>query len=74
MDMVGTVWERCLSAWGKGQATALDGYTYRVMRGGAWNVSQEENLSARLRYGHPPRGQLNDAGFRVVYAQSLDES
>jgi formylglycine-generating enzyme required for sulfatase activity len=72
LDMIGNVWERCLSAWGKEPAAAdLTGYTYRVMRGGAWNISKEENLSAHLRYGHPPRGQLNDAGFRVVYGQPL---
>ncbi len=65
MDMIGNVWERCRTAWGK-EADDVTGYTYRVMRGGAWNVSEPHYLRAVDRYGHPPRGQLNDAGFRIA--------
>ena len=69
MDMTGNVWEWCLTAWGK-EIAELGGYTYRAMRGGAWNVSNLENLRAVTRYGHSPRGQLNDAGFRIVCAEA----
>ena len=66
MDMIGNVWEWCLSPWGK-EGEDVGGYTYRVFRGGAWNVSNPEHLSPTDRYGHPPRGRLNDVGFRIAY-------
>jgi formylglycine-generating enzyme required for sulfatase activity len=66
MDMLGNVWEWCLTAWGL-EGTDISGYTYRLLKGGAWNVSNPEYLQATDRYGHPPRGRLNDAGFRCVY-------
>lgn len=66
MNMVGNTWEWCLTAWGK-DSIDVAGYTYRIMRGGAWNVSNPEYLRATDRYGHPPRGRLNDAGFRCIY-------
>lgn len=65
MDMIGNVWERCLSGWGV-EEIDLNGYNYRAMRGGAWNSSRTEYIRAIARYGHPPRGQLNDAGFRIA--------
>ena len=66
MDMVGNLWEWCLTTWGT-EATDLNGYVYRVFRGGAWNVSDPEYLRAIDRgEGHAPRGRLNDCGFRVV--------
>lgn len=69
VDLIGNVWEWCLTAWGK-EITDLNGYTYRTMRGGAWNVSNLEDLRANSRYGHSPRGQLNDGGFRIVCADA----
>jgi formylglycine-generating enzyme required for sulfatase activity len=65
MDMVGNVWEWCLDGWGA-EEIDLCGYTYRAIRGGAWNVSKPEHLRADDRGGWPPRGRLNDAGFRCV--------
>ena len=66
MDMLGNVWEWCLTPWGR-EITDINGYTYRVFKGGAWNVSNPEHLRATDRYGHPPRGRLNDTGFRCVF-------
>jgi formylglycine-generating enzyme required for sulfatase activity len=66
MDMVGNLWEWCSTIWGTDSAD-LNGYVYRVFRGGAWNVSNPEYLRAIDRgEGHSPRGRLNDCGFRIV--------
>jgi formylglycine-generating enzyme required for sulfatase activity len=66
MDMIGNLWEWCLTIWGT-EAADLKGYVYRVFRGGAWNVSNPEYLRAIDRgEGHSPRGMLNDCGFRIL--------
>jgi formylglycine-generating enzyme required for sulfatase activity len=66
IDMVGNLWEWCLTIWGT-DSIDLNGYVYRVIRGGAWNVSNPEYLRAIDRgEGHSPRGRLNDCGFRMV--------
>jgi formylglycine-generating enzyme required for sulfatase activity len=70
LDMIGNVWERCLTGWNQ-EILDIRGYTYRVFRGGAWNVSNPEYLRANDRACHPPRGQLNDCGFRVLLAPGL---
>ena len=64
MDMPGNVWEWWLTPWGM-DGMHINGYTYRVFKGGAWNVSNPEHLRANDRYGHSPRGRLNNAGFRI---------
>jgi formylglycine-generating enzyme required for sulfatase activity len=65
-DMIGNLWEWCSTIWGT-ESTDLNGYVYRVFRGGAWNVSDPEYLRALDRgEGHSPRGMLNDCGFRIV--------
>jgi formylglycine-generating enzyme required for sulfatase activity len=66
VDMVGNVWEWCLTSWGP-QEDEIGGYTYRVIRGGAWNVSNPVHLRALDRAGTSPRGRHNDCGFRCVY-------
>jgi len=67
MDMIGNLWEWNLTIWGTDNSADLTGYVYRNYRGGAWNVSNPEYLRAIDRgVGHSPRGQLNDAGFRVA--------
>jgi formylglycine-generating enzyme required for sulfatase activity len=66
MDMLGNVWEWCLTAWGT-DGMDVAGYTYRILKGGAWNVSNPDHLRADDRYGHTPRGTLNDAGFRCMF-------
>lgn len=66
LDMIGNVWEWCLTGWGTEQID-VSGYTYRAFKGGAWNVSNPDHLAANGRGGHPPRGRLNDCGFRCRY-------
>ena len=66
MDMVGNLWEWCRTTWGK-DSEDMNGYIYRVVKGGAWNVGTPEYLRATDRTGFPPRSRLNDAGFRCVY-------
>ena len=65
MDMTGNVWERCLTGWNQ-ESVDVSGYTHRVIKGGAWNVSNPEYLRSDARGCHPPRGQLNDCGFRLL--------
>lgn len=65
MDMTGNVWERCITGWNQ-EIIDVQGYTYRVFKGGAWNVSNPDYLRSNDRGCHPPRGQLNDCGFRVL--------
>jgi formylglycine-generating enzyme required for sulfatase activity len=66
MDMTGNLREWTLTAWGT-DSTDLNGYIYRIIRGGAWNVSNPEYLRAIDRgKGHSPRGRLNDCGFRIA--------
>jgi formylglycine-generating enzyme required for sulfatase activity len=66
LDMVGNVWEWCVSGWGQGEVD-ISGYRYRVIRGGAWNVSNPVHLRPSDRGGNSPRGQLNDGGLRCAY-------
>ena len=65
LDMIGNLSEWCLTKWGDDGNDAT-GYDYRNVRGGAWNVSTEYDVRAEDRLGHPPRGRLNDFGFRPV--------
>lgn len=66
MDMVGNLFEWKLTRWGSDH-TDPGGYGSRVIRGGAWNVSDPEYLRAVDRgTGWPPRGRLNDCGFRCA--------
>lgn len=66
MDMVGNVWEWCLTAW-ETDSIDMGGYAHRVIKGGAWNVSHPDYLRAIDRGGNSPRGRLNDCGFRCVW-------
>ncbi len=66
LDMVGNVWEWCLTAWSRDDDD-LSSYIYRHIKGGAWNVANPQYLRARDRGGNSPRGQLNDCGFRCAY-------
>ena len=65
LDMSGNLAEWCLTKWGT-DGHDVTGYDYRNVRGGAWNIdAQNIFLQATDRYGHPPRGRLNDFGFRI---------
>jgi len=66
MDLIGNAWEWCLTGWGM-ETVDLGGYTYRIIRGGAWNIGNPDYLRADDRGCHPPRGQLNDCGFRCSF-------
>jgi formylglycine-generating enzyme required for sulfatase activity len=67
MDMIGNTWEWCLTRWGM-ENVDISGYDYRVIRGVAWNVSKLEFTGANDRgEGWPPRGRLNDCGFRCGF-------
>ncbi|WKZ38348.1 MAG: SUMF1/EgtB/PvdO family nonheme iron enzyme [Anaerolineales bacterium] len=65
MDMTGNLWERCLTGWNQ-EIIDIGGYTYRIIKGGAWNIGNPDYLRSKDRGCHPPRGQLNDCGFRVL--------
>jgi formylglycine-generating enzyme required for sulfatase activity len=65
MDMTGNVWEWCLTGWNQ-ENIDVSGYTYRMIKGGAWNINNPDYLRANDRGCHPPRGRLNDCGFRVL--------
>jgi formylglycine-generating enzyme required for sulfatase activity len=66
MDMIGNLSEWCLTTWTTG-TTDLAGYTYRVIRGCAWNAGTPEYLRATDRgSGWSPRGRLNDCGTRIA--------
>lgn len=65
-DMSGNLAEWCLTKWGT-DGEDVTGYEYRNVRGGAWNIdAMNVFLQANDRYGHPPRGRLNDCGFRIA--------
>jgi len=65
LDMSGNLAEWCLTKWGT-ETENVTGYDYRNVRGGAWNIdAMNVFLQATDRYGHPPRGRLNDFGFRI---------
>lgn len=66
MDMIGNLSEWCLTTWAT-DSTELIGYTYRVIRGCAWNAGTPEYLRATDRgLGWSPRGRLNDCGLRIA--------
>jgi len=70
MNMIGNVWEWCLTGWNQ-ENIDVSGYTYRVIKGGAWNISNPVYLRANDRGCHPPRGRLNDCGFRALLCLDL---
>lgn len=64
LDMSGNLAEWCVTKWGT-DGNDLTGYDYRNIRGGAWNIDATNIfLQANDRFGHPPRGRLNDVGLR----------
>jgi formylglycine-generating enzyme required for sulfatase activity len=71
-DMIGNLSEWCVTGWGTDN-TEVTGYGYRNIRGGAWNVSIEDDIRPKDRLGHPPRGRLNDFGlYRLLAHHSLE--
>lgn len=74
-DMHGNVWEWCQDHWhddyygapDDGRAWMTGNDTYRVVRGGSWDVEPEFCRSARRNYILPD-GRFEVIGFRVVSA------
>ena len=72
-DMSGNVWEWCSDGYGNypgGSVTDPQGPSsgsYRVLRGGGWNIGGEQCRSAYRRYSLPS-GRGYGIGFRVVLA------
>jgi formylglycine-generating enzyme required for sulfatase activity len=76
LDMTGTLWEWCLDPF---ETSETRGGSWlgrlltkpsverdrRVLRGGSWDLHQDDARSA-YRYGNHPYYRSNDVGFRVV--------
>jgi formylglycine-generating enzyme required for sulfatase activity len=74
-DMVGNVWEWCVTRWGKPypydvdqnewSVEYLNGRHVRVMRGGSWGCIRNLARCAAREY-HRPNLRFQDRGFRIV--------
>jgi formylglycine-generating enzyme required for sulfatase activity/class 3 adenylate cyclase len=72
-DMAGNVWQWVQDCYSRnydrapadGSASADQGCTYRVARGGAWNVGRQFVRSA-VRFRYPSNYQALNRGFRVA--------
>jgi formylglycine-generating enzyme required for sulfatase activity len=67
LDMAGTVWEWCVNKYDKVDVTEsrADDFDPRVVRGGAWDVSQNYARCAH-RSWNGPRSQNVFIGFRLL--------
>ncbi|MBZ0284121.1 MAG: formylglycine-generating enzyme family protein, partial [Anaerolineae bacterium] len=64
VDIIGNVWEWCLSEWGTDK-TDLTGDAARVVRGGSWYFNRGLARAASRSDYHPGNRDF-DLGFRVV--------
>ncbi|MEL6308478.1 MAG: SUMF1/EgtB/PvdO family nonheme iron enzyme [Chloroflexota bacterium] len=64
-QMSGNVLEWCLTEW-KTDENQLDGRRPRVVRGGSWYKSKEENLKTTYRLMNYPDFRANNRGFRLA--------
>jgi formylglycine-generating enzyme required for sulfatase activity len=58
-DVRGNVWEWCLDDY-------LPNYNWKVLRGGAWSVSDPDNLAVSVRLNVEPETAYDFYGFRCV--------
>lgn len=64
-DLVGNVWEWCLTAWSSG-ADTLSGDDVRVLRGGSWFDDVQGHFRSAYRTSWNPDIRSDLRGFRVV--------
>jgi formylglycine-generating enzyme required for sulfatase activity len=65
VDMVGNVWEWCLTNW-ETEAISIEKANIRVLRGGAWDCDSPEMFRVDCRFRDQPSHQYNTIGFRLV--------
>jgi formylglycine-generating enzyme required for sulfatase activity len=66
VDMSGNVWEWCLNKYKTPEVTTIDqSGNWRVLRGGAWDLSQDL-VRAAVRDDGLPANRYDGYGFRVV--------
>lgn len=68
-DMVGNVWEWCLTEWETGE-NDLNGTNVRMLRGGSWYEDQLNARAVSRDYFHGG-ARNNDSGFRVVCSSPI---
>jgi formylglycine-generating enzyme required for sulfatase activity len=64
-DLVGNVWEWCLTMWGA-DSCDISVNEARMLMGGAWNVIYSYDMRSANRYRFYPTHEGNDIGFRIV--------
>jgi formylglycine-generating enzyme required for sulfatase activity len=65
VDMVGNVWEWCLTTYERGSID-VNGTDVRMLRGGSWNHSLMDGFRCDFRIGYSPGGRYFDWGFRLA--------
>lgn len=65
VDLVGNVLEWCLNEWSTGDPS-LNGGTRRVLKGGSWHKTVEDELKATHRMWNYADFRVDNRGFRIV--------
>jgi formylglycine-generating enzyme required for sulfatase activity len=66
VDMVGNVWEWCLTDYDNGANNVDSTPEGRVLRGGSWNGHSTVVFLAAYRPGFNPHDGTNNVGFRLA--------
>lgn len=64
-DMIGNVLEWCLNEWSSGE-TGLDNGSRRVLRGGSWHRTHQDELNVTYRLWNSADFRVDNRGFRIV--------